>query len=93
MKTELKQQILDFNIDRGWPSFQTPEGLAKSIVIEAAELLECYQWSSEADLDAVCDEVADVIIYAHMLVWNLGLDEDELVRRKLAKNALKYPLP
>ena len=77
--------------DRNWDQFHTPENLAKSISIEAAELLECYQWG-EADIAKVRDELADVITYCLLLTNKLGLDLDEIVQQKLQKTAAKYPV-
>ena len=58
---ELKQRIDKFNKDRDWDQFHSPVNLVKSISIEAAELLECYQWNDNADIEAVKEELADVI--------------------------------
>jgi len=77
--------------DRNWGQFHTPENLAKSISIEAAELLECYQWG-EAELAKVRDELADVITYCLLLADKLELDVDEIVQLKLQKTAAKYPV-
>lgn len=65
---------------------QTPKNLAVSISIEAAELLECFQWSENGDKDAVMDELADVLIYASQLANVMNLDLDEVVSRKLERN-------
>ncbi len=95
--TEMKQETLDrirrFTTDRDWDQFHSPENLAKSIVIEAAELLECFQWSgSEFDLQHVKEEIADVIVYTQDLLDKLGLDADEIVNMKMEKNEEKYPV-
>ena len=67
--------------------------LAKSIVIEAAELLECFQWSDdEYDLQHVKEELADVIVYSQNLLDKLGLDVDEIVNMKMTMNEAKYPV-
>ena len=58
---ELMQEVAAFSTERDWDQFHSPENLAKSIAIEAAELLECYQWSSEAKIDKVKEELADVL--------------------------------
>ena len=63
MKAETIQRIRRFTSDRKWEPYHTPANLAKSISIEANELLECYQWSDQADLDHVKEELADVIVY------------------------------
>jgi NTP pyrophosphatase (non-canonical NTP hydrolase) len=78
--------------EREWAQFHTPENLAKSIVIEAAELLECYQWNAQADDSRVRDELADVLTYCVMLANRLGVDPNEIIRAKLAKTREKYPV-
>ena len=93
MKEETIARIRKFSEDRDWEQFHTPENLAKSIVIEAAELLECFQWSDEVyDLQHVREELADVIVYCRNLLDELGLDEDEIVNAKMTQNELKYPV-
>ena len=93
MKEETIQRILNFTEDRDWDQFHSPANLAKSISIEANELLECFQWSDENyDLEAVKEELADVIVYCQDLLLKLGLDEDEIVNAKMAKNEAKYPV-
>jgi NTP pyrophosphatase (non-canonical NTP hydrolase) len=67
--------------------------MAKSIVIEAAELLECFQWSEEEyDLQHVKEELADVLVYCRNLLDKLELDEDEIVNMKMTQNEAKYPV-
>ena len=78
--------------ERNWAQFHTPENLAKSIVIEAAELLECYQWGNEALPERVKDELADVVTYCILLADRLGFDIDQLVLEKLAITGEKYPI-
>ena len=89
---DLIQEINTFTEERDWDQFHTPVNLAKSIVIEAGELLECYQWSDEANPDAVEEELADVLNYCFLLASKLGLDPIETVRKKMRKNAEKYPV-
>lgn len=60
---ELKEKIRKFNEERDWSQFHSPENLAKSIVIEAGELLECFQWNPNYNKQDVIDEIADVLIY------------------------------
>ena len=70
-----------------------PANLAKSIVIEAAELLECFQWSDEEyDLQHIKEELADVMVYSQNLLDKLGLDADEIVNMKMTMNEEKYPV-
>ena len=85
--------IRAFVEDRDWEQFHTPANLAKSIAIEAAELLECFQWSeTDYDLEHVKEELADVMVYCQNMLDALGLDADGIVSAKLAKNAAKYPV-
>ena len=93
MRQETIERIRRFTRDRNWDQFHSPANLAKSISIEANELLECFQWSdNEYDLDHVKEELADVIVYCQDLVDKLGLDVDEIVNEKMAKNEAKYPV-
>ncbi len=93
MKKETVERIHKFIDDRDWSKFHSPANLAKSISIEANELLECFQWSDDGyDLEHVKEELADVIIYCRDLLDKLGLDEDEIVNSKMAKNEKKYPM-
>ena len=93
MKEETIKRILRFSEDRDWGQFHTPANLAKSISIEANELLECFQWNEEEyDLEAVKDELADVIVYCVDMLNRLGLDADEIVNAKMTKNEAKYPV-
>ena len=92
MRQETIDRIRRFTEDRDWDQFHTPANLAKSISIEANELLECYQWSDDADLEHVREELADVIVYCQNLLDKLGLDVDEIVNSKMAKNEAKYPV-
>ena len=86
-------RIRQFTIDRDWDQFHTPSNLAKSISIEANELLECFQWSdTEYDLEHVKEELADVIVYCQDLLDKLELDVDEIVNAKMCKNEAKYPV-
>ena len=86
-------RIRKFTEDRDWEQFHTPANLAKSIVIEAAELLECFQWSETGyNLEHVKEELADVMVYCQNLLDELGLDADEIVNSKMTKNEAKYPV-
>lgn len=89
---DIINEIIKFRDERGWESNDKPENLAKSIIIEAAELLENYQWGPDhADLVNVKEEIADVIIYAMAMAHDLGFDIEQIIREKLVKNAKKYP--
>lgn len=81
-----------FVAERDWAQFHSPENLAKSISIEAGELLECFQWSADADPERIRDELADVLTYCMLLADKLGEDPDELVLRKLEQTRAKYPV-
>ena len=88
----LKQKIQKFNSDRDWDQFHSPENLAKSISIEAAELLECFQWDNNYDLQAVSEEMADVFTYLLDLSEKLGVDLIDITDKKMDKNIEKYPI-
>lgn len=90
-------QINQFRDDRHWRPFHNEKDLALSISIEAAELLEDFQWLSaeeavEKNLENIKEEIADVLIYTLMLTDNLGLDVATIIEEKLQKNAIKYPI-
>lgn len=86
------QEIIGFNKERDWDQFHSPENLAKSICIEAGELLECFQWNSDYDKEAVCEELADVVNYCIVMADRLQVDLEEIVLKKLEKNRQKYPV-
>ena len=93
MKDTTINRIRQFSDDRDWDQFHTPANLAKSIVIEAAELLECFQWSdTEYDLQHIKEELADVLVYSQNLLDKLGLDADEIINMKMDQNEAKYPV-
>ncbi len=93
MKQETIDRIRKFTEDRDWDQFHSPENIAKSIVIEAAELLECFQWDGENfDKQHVQEELADVIVYIQNMLDKLGLDVDEIVNAKMTQNETKYPV-
>lgn len=91
MKDSTYERIRRFNDDRDWAQFHSPENLAKSIAIEAAELLELFQWDADAAKEDIRDELADVLIYALDMAHACGLDPDTIVNQKLDKNEAKYP--
>lgn len=86
------QEIIEFNKERDWDQFHSLENLAKSICIEAGELLECFQWNSSYDKEAVCEELADVVNYCIVMADRLQVDLEEIVLKKLEKNRQKYPV-
>ncbi len=93
MNQKTIERIRKFTEDRDWDQFHSPANLAKSISIEANELLECFQWSDEDyDLEHVKEELADVLVYCQDMLDKLGLDADEIVNAKMTKNEMKYPV-
>ena len=93
MNKQTINRIRKFTEDRDWNQFHSPENLAKSISIEANELLECFQWSdTDYDFEAVKEELADVLVYCRNMLDKLELDEDEIVNAKMDKNEAKYPI-
>lgn len=93
MRQDTIERIRSFSKERDWEQFHTPANLAKSISIEANELLECFQWSDKNyDLEHVKEELADVLVYCRNMLDALGLDEDEIIHRKMNLNEQKYPV-
>ncbi|MDR7111432.1 NTP pyrophosphatase (non-canonical NTP hydrolase) [Microbacterium trichothecenolyticum] len=87
----VRKALEEFVRERDWDQFHTPANLAKSIAIEAAELLECFQWSDDGDEALVRAELADVVTYCTLLAARLGVDLDQIVLEKLAATREKYP--
>ena len=83
----LTKKIIKFNEERDWDQFHSPENLAKSISIEAGELLECFQWNNDFDINEVKEELADVLNYCLLLADKLKLDPKKIVLDKMKKNA------
>ena len=93
MNQETIERIRRFTTDRDWDQFHSPGNLAKSIAIEAAELLECFQWSdTDYDLQHVREELADVMIYCQDMLDKLGLDANDIINMKMTMNEKKYPV-
>ena len=89
----LKERIVKFTKDRNWEQFHTPVNLAKSISIEAAELLECFQWSdTEFDKEHLLEELADVMNYCIQLSLVLDVDIVDCINKKMDQKELKYPI-
>ena len=89
---EIIEKLRTFRDERNWKQFHTPENLAKSISIEASELLENYQWGSQnADIENVKEEVADIFGYLLLLCDTLKIDLINETTKKIIKNELKYP--
>ena len=89
---KLIKEIRQFNEEREWNQFHSPENLAKSISIEAGELLECFQWNNKFNKDEVCEELADVFTYCIQMAMKLEVDPEEIILKKLDKTKKKYPV-
>ena len=90
---QVKQRIDKFNKDRDWDKFHSPSNLAKSISIEANELLECFQWNdTEFDLEDVLEELADVMNYCIQMSQVLKVDIIDIINAKMDKTEKKYPV-
>lgn len=90
---KLMQEIKQFNEERDWDQFHSPENLAKSIVIESGELLECFQWDSKNyNKEEVCEELADVFTYCIQMAMKLDVDPEKIILNKLEKTKKKYPV-
>lgn len=92
MKRKTIKRIRKFTTDRDWNKFHTPNALAKTIAIEGTELLECFQWNENFNIDKVKEELADVIVNCQNLADELNLDLDEVVNAKMDQNEKKYPV-
>ena len=99
---ELTQALRQFRDERNWAQFHTLRNLIVSLNLEAAELLELTQWKSDAEMaslatdpdarEALRDECADVLLYLLLIADRAGIDLEDAARRKLEKNAAKYPV-
>lgn len=97
MTQETINQVQKFRDDRNWKQFHNPKDLALSISLEAAELLEVFQWSGsdtvcESKIDKIKEELADVLVYCIHMADACGLDMDEIIQEKMKKNNEKYPV-
>ncbi|PMB96339.1 nucleotide pyrophosphohydrolase [Staphylococcus sp. UMB0328] len=99
MRTEnsAMEKINQFRDERNWRQFHNEKDLALSITLEASELLELFQWKSSEDVveskrERLAEELADILIYSYMFADNLDFDINEIIERKLVKNAEKYPV-
>lgn len=98
--TRLQQKILAFRNARDWKQFHNPKDVALSLVLEAAEVLEHFQWKDPEEIKkylkthkpAVAEELADVLYWVLLMSHDLGIDIAEAVEKKLKVNALKYPV-
>ena len=89
---ELEKRIVEFAKERDWLQFNTPENLAKSISIEAGELLECFQWNTDYNKDDVKYEIADVMNYCILMCHQIGVNPKEIILEKMAISTKKYPI-
>ncbi|GFO51039.1 nucleotide pyrophosphohydrolase [Lactococcus garvieae] len=93
---EIQKKINKFRDERDWRQFHNEKDLAISISLEAAELLELFQWKTSdegiEDIERVKEELADVLIYCCMLADNLDLNISDIIEEKLKKNSDKYPI-
>lgn len=92
MKPETIERIRKFSKDRDWDKYHTPNNLAKTIAIEATELLECFQWNENYDINKVKEELADVLVNCQNLLDKLNLDADIVINEKMLQNETKYPV-
>jgi len=99
---ELKKLVISFRDERCWKKYHNPKDLAISMSIEAAELLEIFQWKTAEEIETllknnekyqkVCEELADIIIYCLDLADAINVDVSKIVRKKLEHNRKKYPV-
>jgi len=87
---EIVQKIQAMRIAKGWDKSDTPEILAKSVFVEAGELLECFE-EEQFDVDRVCGELADVLMYALSLAHDLGRDPLHIIEDKFQDIDVRYP--
>lgn len=97
IRSETVEKILQFRDDRNWAQFHNPKDLAISLSLEAAELLECFQWSgtdteAEKKHKAMTEELCDVVIYAVLMADRLHINLDRAIREKIKINSEKYPI-
>jgi len=93
---QLKDLIADFVRARNWEQFHAPKNLAMSIAIEAAELMEIFQWQQEnsvepGDTERIHEELADVVIYSLAMANRMNIDLSSVIVEKVEKNSRKYP--
>lgn len=90
---EIIEKLIQFRDDRNWKQFHTPENLSKSIMLEAAELLENFQWSCTSDnISNIKEELADIMAYCLLLCNHYGFDINEILNEKINTNNTKYPI-
>jgi len=98
---EILNQLLKFRSERDWEQFHKPKDLAISLSLEAAELLECFQWKNDDEVELMLksqskknveDEIADIAIYLNLLCHDLNIDLNQAILQKLRQNEEKYPI-
>ena len=90
---DIIKALTKFRDERNWKQFHTAENLAKSVVLESAELLENYQWGNgNEDIDNVKDEIADIVSYCLLICEHYGFDLHTVLKNKIKKNKEKYPV-
>ena len=100
VEKNILDQLLAFRKERDWEQFHTPKNLSAALSVEIAELLECFQWAKDSELSelvvhertAIEEEVADIAILLCYLCHDLNIELDKVVRSKIEKNRLKYPV-
>jgi NTP pyrophosphatase (non-canonical NTP hydrolase) len=101
INADLLKQLIEFRRERDWEQFHNPKDIAIALSIEVAELLEWFQWRDKTEIqqmletnkrDALEDEIADVAVYLSYLCHDLNIDLEQAIRRKMDKNAAKYPV-
>tara|TARA_R110000787_G_scaffold132412_3_gene244620 strand:+ start:2141 stop:2491 length:351 start_codon:yes stop_codon:yes gene_type:complete len=101
INADLLKQLIEFRRERDWEQFHNPKDIAISLSIEAAELLEWFQWRDKTEIkqmletdkrEALEDEIADVAVYLSYLCYDLNIDLEQAIKRKMDKNAVKYPV-
>ena len=96
---ELRIRIADFARERDWDQFHSPKNLSMALIVEAAELLEHFQWLKQSEsyqlpddkLKAVEEELADILVYLVRIADQLGIDLISATNRKIISNEAKYP--
>lgn len=89
---KIKKRILEFREARDWKKYHTIENLSKSISIEAAELLEVFQWGDDYDVEEITEELADILIYSILLADTIGVDPLKIIEAKINKNEKRFPV-
>lgn len=91
---EILEKLIDFRNERDWEQFHNPKDLALALSIESAELLENFLWKdfTQADIEKVKEELADVFAYAYLLAHHYDFDVRQIVLEKISQNAIKYPV-